>query len=55
VAGQWYLRRSLPLNNFHSACVLCHTNFPPNQGDQWVGALMQRVPINTADDHHTDD
>ncbi len=53
VNGRWYLRRSVALNNnFHSACVLCHTNFPPNQGSQWVGALMQRVPITTDD---TDD
>jgi hypothetical protein len=56
VAGQWYLRRSFPLNNaLHPACVLCHTNFPPNQGSQWVGALMQRVPIETDDNHNTQD
>lgn len=51
VNDRWYLRRSFALNNnLHSACVQCHTNFPPNQGNQWVGALMQRVPINTDDD-----
>lgn len=51
VNGRWYLRRSVALNNsFHSACVQCHTNFPPNRGNLWVGALMQRVPINTDDE-----
>ncbi len=56
VSGRWYLRRSFALNNnLHPACVLCHTNFLPNQGNQWVGALMQRVPINTNDDDETDD
>ena len=48
VGDTWYYRRSVPLNNsFHSACVLCHANF---QGDQWVGALMLRVPISDDDD-----
>jgi hypothetical protein len=56
VNGRWYLRRSFALNNnFHSACVQCHTSFPPNKGNQWVGALMQRVPINTDDDGDDDD
>ncbi len=53
VGNRWYYRRSVALSNtFHSACVLCHTNFTPqffqqthNQG-QWVGALTLRVPIN---------
>jgi len=46
----WVYRRSVPLSNtFHTACVLCHTNFTPdlftNNPDQWVGALMLSVPI----------
>lgn len=52
VDGRWYYRRSLALSNtFHSACVLCHTNFTPqffqqtNNPGQWVGALTLRVPI----------
>ena len=50
VKDTWYYRRSFPLNNnLHAACVLCHTNFLPMQQDQWVGALMLRVPINSND------
>jgi hypothetical protein len=56
VDDTWYYRRSFPLSNtFHTACVLCHTNFTPeffaetNNSGQWVGALMLRVPIVTAD------
>lgn len=52
VDGAWYYRRSIALSNtFHTACVLCHTNFTPeffaqtNNPGQWVGALMLRVPI----------
>lgn len=52
VDGRWYYRSSLALSNtFHSACVLCHTNFTPqffqqtNNPGQWVGALTLRVPI----------
>ena len=56
VDDRWYYRRSFALSNtFHQNCVLCHTNFTDkffkkteNPG-QWVGALMQRVPINTDD------
>jgi len=51
--NRWYYRRSIALSNtFHSACVLCHTNFTPqffqqtNNPGQWVGALTLRVPIN---------
>lgn len=56
VAGKWYLRRSFALNNnLHPACVLCHTNFLPNQGNQWVGALMQRVPIKTGEEEDAND
>jgi hypothetical protein len=54
VDNRWYYRRSFALSNtFHQNCVLCHTTFTAkffkmtkNPG-QWVGALMQRVPINT--------
>jgi hypothetical protein len=52
VEGRWYYRTSVPLSNtFHTSCVICHSNFTPqfftqtqNPG-QWVGALVQRVPI----------
>ncbi len=43
VGDRWYYRRSVALNSgIHPSCVMCHTNFTPNQ---WVGALMTRVPI----------
>jgi hypothetical protein len=42
--GKWYYRRSIALSNFHPACGLCHTNFGPVNNQQWVGALMLRVP-----------
>ena len=41
----WFYRRSIPLSNFHPACVICHTNFGPQNPDEWVGALTLRVPI----------
>ena len=41
----WFYRRSIPLSNFHPACVLCHTNFGPQNPNEWVGALTLRVPI----------
>jgi len=41
----WFYRRSIPVSNFHPACVLCHTNFGPQNPNQWVGALTLRVPI----------
>ena len=54
VDQRWYLRRSFALSNtLHPNCVLCHTTFTDqffkkthNPGE-WVGALIQRVPINT--------
>jgi hypothetical protein len=46
VDGNWYYRRSVALSNFHQACGMCHTNFGPVNGSQWVGALMLRVPVN---------
>ena len=53
----WYYRRSVPLSNtFHTACVVCHSNFTPeffanshNPG-QWVGSLVLAVPIKAADE-----
>ena len=48
VDDRWYYRRSIALNtNFSPSCVLCHTQFGANQ---WVGALMLRVPIKTGRD-----
>ena len=45
VHGKWYYRRSVALSNFHPACAMCHTNFGPVNANQWVGALMLRVPV----------
>ena len=45
VEGKWAYRRSVALSNFHPACGMCHTNFGPVDPTQWVGALMQRVPV----------
>jgi hypothetical protein len=54
VGKRWYFRRSFALSNtLHPNCVLCHPNFTnqffqeTNNPGQWVGALIQRVPINT--------
>jgi hypothetical protein len=53
---RWYYRASFALSNtFHENCVLCHTKFTDKffettqNPEQWVGVLIQRVPINTAD------
>jgi hypothetical protein len=43
--NNWFYRRSIPLSNFHPACVICHTNFGPQNPSEWVGALTLRVPI----------
>ena len=43
--NNWFYRRSIPLSNFHPACVICHTNFGPENPNEWVGALTLRVPI----------
>lgn len=43
--NNWFYRRSIPLSNFHAACVICHTNFGPQNPNEWVGALTLRVPI----------
>lgn len=52
VNDRWFYRRSVPLSNtFHTACVLCHTNFTTefftrtNNPGEWVGALVLAVPI----------
>jgi hypothetical protein len=52
----WYYRRSVALSNkFHTACVLCHTNFTSeffqrtNNPGEWVGALVLSVPIRSRD------
>jgi hypothetical protein len=57
VNDNWFYRRSVPLSNtFHSACVLCHTNFTTqffestNNPGQWVGALVVAVPIKSGQD-----
>jgi len=44
-ANTWFFRRSIPLSNFHTACVICHTNFGPHNPNEWVGALTVSVPI----------
>jgi len=41
----WFYRRSIPLSNFHPACVTCHISFGPQNPNEWVGALTLRVPI----------
>jgi hypothetical protein len=43
--NKWFYRRSIPLSNFHPACVICHANFGPQNPNEWVGALTLRVPI----------
>ena len=44
VQSKYYVRRSIPLSNFSPACVLCHSAFGPTDPDQWVGALILKVP-----------
>jgi len=43
--GKYYYRSSVALSNFSPSCSLCHTNFGPVNSQEWVGALMQRVPV----------
>jgi len=43
--NNWFYRRSVPLSNFHPACVTCHISFGPQNPNEWVGALTLRVPI----------
>jgi hypothetical protein len=44
--GDWFYRRSIPLSVFRPECQLCHANFVGLGSDDWVGALMLKVPIN---------
>ena len=43
--GKYYYRRSIAVSNFSPACQMCHPNFGPANGSQFVGALMLRVPV----------
>lgn len=43
--GSWFYRRSIPLSVFRQECTFCHTNFVGLGADDWVGALMLKVPI----------
>lgn len=48
INGRWYFRGSTPLQNASSLnCGLCHSAFTVE--GQWVGALVQRVPIRSAE------
>jgi hypothetical protein len=46
VDGAWFYRRSIPLSVFRAECAMCHTNFNGLDANDWVGALMLKVPIN---------
>ena len=43
--GDWFYRRSIPLSVFRPECQLCHDNFAGLDADDWVGALILKVPI----------
>lgn len=45
VGKAWFYRRSIPLSVFRAECALCHTNYAGLDEDDWVGALMLKVPI----------
>jgi len=45
VNGAWFYRRSIPLSVFRVECQLCHSNFVGLGANDWVGALMLKVPI----------
>jgi hypothetical protein len=45
VEGKWFYRRSVAISNFHPACSMCHANFGAVDANQFVGALMLRVPM----------
>ena len=45
VDGDWFYRRSIPLSVFRAECVLCHSNFEGLGANDYVGALMLKVPI----------
>jgi hypothetical protein len=44
VNGKYFVRRSIPLSNFDPSCVQCHVTFGSQNPDQFVGALMLKVP-----------
>ena len=52
---RWMYRRSVPLANFDANCAICHSNFGPPANDDWVGAVMLQIPIQTDDDDDDDD
>ena len=43
--GSWFYRRSIPLSVFRAECALCHPNFAGLGPNDWVGALMLKVPV----------
>lgn len=43
--GKWFIRRSIPLQNFDPSCQICHETWVGLSSDTYVGALMLRVPI----------
>lgn len=45
VNGKYYIRESIALANFDPSCSICHQNFGPVDAEQYVGALMLRVPV----------
>jgi hypothetical protein len=45
VQGAWFYRRSIPLSVFRAECALCHSNYAGLGENDWVGALMLKVPI----------
>lgn len=44
VSGKFFYRRSIPLANFDPSCALCHHNFGAVNPEQFVGALLLKVP-----------
>ncbi len=44
VEGRFY-RRSVPVSNFNSSCVLCHANYQNKPATEIVGVLALKVPI----------
>lgn len=44
VRGKFFYRRSIPLANFDSSCALCHQNFGAVDPEQFVGALVLKIP-----------
>jgi hypothetical protein len=45
--GKWFYRRSNPLSTFVPQCAICHQNFSAYPANTFVGALMEKIPINT--------